>query len=74
MSDPLDILIPPVTSPIDLPPVIDEDNLVPTGFSYDTNLMVWACETCGAAVINTECHTEWHDQLPIGLDKDNIHR
>ena len=79
MSDPLDILFPPrkddfTLVPLPEPEELDGDNMVPKNYTYDTQLMVWVCELCGAAVSNTDLHTEWHDQLLGGLDKDDTPR
>ena len=80
MSDFFDALVPPRKSDYALTPhdesaeLVDEDNLVPDKYTYDTQLLTWVCLTCGAAVGNTDLHTEWHDQLLGSLDKDDTPR
>ena len=78
MSDFMDALIPPRKNDFTLVPLpendLDGDNMVPNNYTFDTQLMVWVCELCGAAVSNTDLHTEWHDQLLGGLDRDDTPR
>ena len=74
-----DTVFPPKQSDFAIVPIpeddeLDEDNLVPEGYDYDTHLTTWVCKTCGAAVTNTTLHTEWHDQLLGSLDRDATRR
>lgn len=74
-----DTVFPPKQTDYDIVPVIEDgeldgDNMVPEGFDYDTNLMVWVCKICGAAVTNTTLHTSWHEAMLGSLDKDDTHR
>lgn len=69
MSDAMDALIPPKPDDFVLVPLpepeeeLDGDDMVPTGYDYDTHLMVWKCLDCGSAAVDTTLHTAWHERL-----------
>lgn len=70
MSNPIDALIPPRQADFAIVPLpeddaLDEDNLVPEDYDYDTHLMIWKCKSCGCGVVDTDLHTSWHERLDM---------
>lgn len=62
-----DTIFPPKQADFALVPLpeddLDEDNMVPEGYDYDTHLLTWVCKICGSATTDTDLHTSWHGRL-----------
>lgn len=44
---------------------LDGDDMVPEGYTYDTDKRAWVCGTCSAYVQHTHDHSVWHAGLDI---------